>query len=88
VALFVSSITRRLNLLVDNAKRLPAGEPLKSLSGSDELSYLDQVLHQAAESLKIANERRQHLMQMVAHDLRSPLMASQIAVDVLKNKAG
>jgi signal transduction histidine kinase len=88
VALFVSNITRRLNLLVENARRLPAGEPLKEIPGTDELSYLDSALHQAAESLKIANERRKHLIQMVAHDLRSPLMASQIAVDVLKNKAG
>src|SRR5271156_6787000 len=34
VALFVSNVTQRLNLLVENARRLPSGEPLREIPGT------------------------------------------------------
>ena len=54
-------------------QRLPKRQPLSQVGGTDELSYLDQAMHQAAKELQHAFDHRQSVMQMVAHDLRSPL---------------
>jgi Osmosensitive K+ channel histidine kinase len=42
-------------------------------------------LHNAAQELKKASEHRQSLMEMVAHDLRSPLMSCQVSMEILKS---
>jgi len=82
------NITRRLDVLVDNAHRLPRGVALEQrVSGVDELAYLDTVLHEADSYLREAKEARGLLMEMVAHDMRSPLMAAQIALDLLAQLA-
>jgi len=82
--LFLTNITSRLAILVENARRLPKQLPLVThVKGTDELTYLDNVLHEAAKELKNSAEQRQYLMQMVAHDLRSPLMSAQVALEVL-----
>ena len=84
---FTRNINRRLNVLVENAQRLPRRLPLnKTVSGSDELFYLDSVMHEAAAELAEADRHRQSLMQMVAHDLRSPLMSSQISLELLSEQ--
>jgi two-component system sensor histidine kinase KdpD len=78
------TITRRLDVLVGNAHRLPLGLPLEErVSGVDELAYLDTVLHEADSYLREAKEARGLLMEMVAHDMRSPLMSAQIALELL-----
>jgi signal transduction histidine kinase len=85
--LFLYDITRRLSILVQNAQLLPKLLPLnEQVTGSDELSYLDSVLHDAAAELHSASEQRRYLMEMVAHDIRSPLMSSQISLEVLADK--
>ena len=89
VLLFIKDITGRLRILVENAQRLPQSLPLdKSVPGTDELAYLDKVLHDAAAALHAAAEHRQSLMEMVAHDLRAPLMSSQVAVEILARDLG
>jgi signal transduction histidine kinase len=88
VSLFLQDITKRLNLLVDNARQIPTNNALtKSVPGSDELAYLDVVLHKAATDLLSAREHRTALMQMVAHDLRTPLMTAQLAIGALGKKS-
>lgn len=83
---FFRWITVRLRVLVDNAQRLPKMLPLNQhVTGSDELSYLDTVLHEASAELRNALEQRQYLMDMVAHDIRSPLMSSQVALEILSD---
>ncbi len=82
--LFLRDITSRLNLLVGNARLLPSGLPLPGhVGGGDELAYLDGVLHEASAELRRAADHREQVMQMVAHDLRSPLMSSQISLEIL-----
>jgi signal transduction histidine kinase len=82
--LFLTNITNRLAILVENARRLGKQLPLdKRVKGTDELTYLDNVLHEADKELRNSAEQRQYLMQMVAHDLRSPLMSAQVALDLL-----
>jgi len=82
--LFIQNITGRLAMLVENADRLPKNLPLsRTVGGSDELSELDAVLHQAGRQLTEATEFRRSLMQMMAHDLRSPLSSSLVALELL-----
>lgn len=84
VLIFIRNITGRLAILVENARLLPAGQRLRRhVMGGDELAYLDNALHAAADELSKAAEQRQLLMEMVAHDLRSPLMSSQVALEIL-----
>jgi signal transduction histidine kinase len=84
LSLFLSDITRRLGLLVANAKKLPKGEPVDlSVKGADEIAYLDSVLHEASSQLVQATKNRQAVIDMIAHDIRSPLMSSQLLIDML-----
>lgn len=84
VLFFVSDISRRLAVLMENARRLPKRLALeKPVSGGDELSYLDQAIHSAADDLQKSYDHRASLMQMVAHDLRSPLQASLISLEIV-----
>jgi len=86
--LFVKGLTGRLNILVDNAFRLPRGMELeKEVKGSDELTFLDKALHEAGEYLKEASEQRTMIMEMIAHDMRTPLMSAQIASEMVANVA-
>jgi signal transduction histidine kinase len=80
---FIGDITKRLAVLVDNARRLPKSLSLnQTVPGRDELNELDQALHQAASELASAREYRSSLMQMLAHDLRSPLSSCSISLDL------
>jgi signal transduction histidine kinase len=82
--LLLNNITQRLNILVNNARLIARGEPLVgAVSGTDELSYLDQVLHKSSNSLLRAAEHKRALMQMVAHDLRSPMMSATLLTQKL-----
>ena len=86
-AYFFFSITRRLSVLMQNAQRLPTLLPLNErVTGGDELEYLDGILHDAAGELRNASEQRRYLMEMVAHDIRSPLMSSQVSLEVLSDE--
>lgn len=84
IAFFLLDITRRLSVLVENAKLIPSQTPLtRSVPGSDELAYLDGILHAASSELRRAAEHRSSLMQMVAHDLRTPLGSATLAIDAV-----
>lgn len=84
---FVSDITRRLRTLVVNAEKLPLYEPLQDVvGGHDELSEVDAALHNAAAELERSREYRSSLMQMMAHDLRSPLAALKVSLALLYKK--
>jgi len=84
LTMLVSNITNRLNVLVRNANSLPAGVQLQeSVKGSDEIAYLDSVLHEASNSLIEAAQNRQSIMNMIAHDIRSPLMSSSLLLEKL-----
>ncbi|MBS2002884.1 MAG: HAMP domain-containing sensor histidine kinase [Candidatus Obscuribacterales bacterium] len=84
ILLFVKDVTGRLRVLMANARMLPKNEPLtQEVTGSDELRELDTVIHQASAQLIESAEYRRGLMQMMAHDLRSPLTASMAALQLL-----
>lgn len=81
---FLQDITKRLNLLMENAKLLPGGKSLpNTISGSDEIAYLDQVLHLASQQLQRAAEHRKSMVQMLAHDIRGPIASSKLSLATL-----
>ncbi|MBY0552668.1 MAG: HAMP domain-containing histidine kinase [Candidatus Obscuribacterales bacterium] len=87
--IFAREFASRVDTLVDNARRLPRNEPLNErIKGSDELCLLDSVFHDMARELKENSERREQLMAMVSHDLRTPLLAANLSITLLQEGAG
>lgn len=87
VAFFLEDITKRLKVLVTNARLLPAEKPLvDTVGGADEIAYLDNVLHDASEKLIEAKQNRQAVVDMIAHDIRSPLMSSTLLLEALQRQ--
>jgi signal transduction histidine kinase len=81
---FIKNITQRLDLLVQNARLLPGSATLPyTVKGSDEIAFLDQALHDASDELARAAGYRRSLLEMMAHDLRNPLMAIGIAFEIM-----
>lgn len=81
---FLRDISKRLSSLVTNARQLPDEKTLtEKVSGDDEIAYLDSVLHQASDKLKEAAQNRKSVLNMIAHDIRSPLMSSKLLIDNL-----
>ncbi len=85
--LFSRSISHRIQILAKNAAALPR-TPQYRLHGNDELAYLDKVLRQTSESLQAAAEHRRSILGMVAHDMRSPLMSSQVNIHMIEEIGG
>lgn len=78
---FFKGITRRLRLLMSNAKLLARKQPLHNpLRGSDEIAELDGVFHEMADALVAAEERKQEFVSTICHDLRSPLANVQVSL--------
>ncbi len=85
---FGADIIKRLNTLMYNAEFVGSrNETLSRVRGNDELAYMNLVLLEADAELKSADEHRKSLMEMVAHDMRSPLMASQVSLDIVEKQS-
>jgi signal transduction histidine kinase len=83
---FNRATTNRLLVLVDNTYRLAAGKELRDkLSGNDEIAHLDGVFHDMAFALKETSRRKQELVQMVTHDLRTPLTSINAALKIMSS---
>lgn len=83
--LFNRKITSRLYVVVNNARKLPGREALgAALKGNDEIANLDALLHNAAEELAKSDEQRRGMMDIVSHDIRSPLVAVETSLSQLE----
>jgi signal transduction histidine kinase len=82
---FAKSFLRRLKVLRANASSLAGLEaPTEGISGNDEVAYLDSFFRAVASELKVAREEQQSIVQMIAHDMRSPIMAAQISISTFE----
>jgi signal transduction histidine kinase len=78
VRFFSDRITTRLAVLTDNCRRFVARQNLNSpIFGGDEIANLDSHIHEMARKVRSAEQKRDEYVQMVNHDLRSPLAAIQ-----------
>lgn len=81
LSVFFKGITRRLRVLMSNAKLLARKEPLHNpLRGTDEIAELDGVFHEMAEALVSAEQRKAEFVSTICHDLRSPLANVQVSL--------
>ena len=88
---FTRNTSQRLQILMDNTRRLARGEPLhQPLGGTDELSRLDRFFNDMAKSLIEARDKereiiemKEHFVAMVSHDLRTPLMSVSACLALL-----
>lgn len=81
---FFRSVASRLNLMVDNTRRLAKNAQLNPrLSGADEISKLDGAMHDMAEAIENAQRERQAFLAMVSHELRTPLTSVKGTLDLL-----
>ncbi|MBS1957674.1 MAG: HAMP domain-containing histidine kinase [Cyanobacteria bacterium SZAS-4] len=75
---FSSNIASRLNKIEENSRRIGFRAELpEPLLGDDELAKLDRSLHQASDDLAAAESKKQLMIAMISHDLRSPLLSLQ-----------
>ncbi|MBS2009414.1 MAG: HAMP domain-containing histidine kinase [Cyanobacteria bacterium SZAS TMP-1] len=78
-------IFERFKAVRKNAARLTVvGGPQREIEGDDELAYLDGIFCDVGEELQQANEANAMLMQMLAHDVRSPIMATQVSIQLFE----
>lgn len=82
------SITNRLLQLIDNAKRFASGEPLLPPVGeADEITKLDGTFRDMAAQLTESNRLKQDFLEMVSHDVRTPLGSVSLSLQMM-DKAG
>lgn len=87
VLFFQRHISSRVSTLISIAQKIENNENLEKISSSnDELGSVAKALVKASREISSAADYRHSLMQMMAHDLRSPLMASTVALAILEEK--
>lgn len=85
VIFLARSITSRLAVLVDNSRRLATNEELLApIAGRDELTDLDMSFHASFRKLRETELLKRDFYHMVAHDLRSPLSAVKMIVEMVQ----
>jgi signal transduction histidine kinase len=81
---FYRTTASRLNILMQNTQRLVLHQQLHpQISGTDEIAQLDTFFRQMAAALEDAARHKQQFLQMVSHDLRSPLTAAQLSLGLM-----
>jgi signal transduction histidine kinase len=85
---FNNDIINRIKVMISNTRRVVRHEPLlPRVSGKDEIAQLDNVFHEMSEALDEASHYKQEMLEMVSHDLRSPLMSVQVSLALLNSGA-
>ncbi len=80
---FYFGIRKRLQTLAANALRLADTNPkLEPFASNDEFNSLNGILEMVAGKLRESSEARTFLLCMLAHDMRSPLAAAAISLEL------
>lgn len=86
--MFVKGITSRLTVITENSNNLATGTKLNPpMQGADEIVHLDHVFHRMADKLAESARMKQEFVQMISHDLRTPLTAILGTFELLSNGA-
>jgi signal transduction histidine kinase len=90
---FALTFSRRFfadwQVLMDNVQKFSRDEKtLQQLSGHDELAELDKAFREMSDEKQRLEEIRQAMRAMVSHDLRSPLTAINVRLDLMIAKYG
>jgi signal transduction histidine kinase len=82
---FSRTITKRLAVLTNNLGRFSQGSELNPLvGGDDEVSVLDKSFHDMVRALKLAQQRKQEYLQMLNHDLRTPISNVLVSLELIE----
>ena len=80
---FAHGTQKRLASLMRNIDNFGKQEPLSpTLTGKDEIAQIDKAFHEMAEALTLASRQKQEFVDMISHDLRTPLSAVQVALSL------
>lgn len=84
---FLKNLSQRVNLLIANAEKLPTDAPLnRDVKGTDEIAFLNKVLCDAKDTLAASEEQKQLLVDMISHDIRSPLSSAELLIGEMSRK--
>lgn len=82
---FTQRLTGRLNVLVENARRMKSGDELnKPLSGSDEIAALDSAFHEMAFTLRL----KEQLLKESEERVRAIIEKIPVGLLVFTEKGG
>lgn len=82
---FNRNITKRVDVMMLNTELLRTQKPLLGqVSGQDEIALLDKTIHELAKALDETSKRKQEIVAMVSHDLRTPLSSVMSTLTLLK----
>ncbi len=78
------STLNRLQILINNIRNFSKGEKsLEILSGEDELGELDRAFREMSDERNRLDDIRRAMRSMVNHDIRSPLTAINLRLDLM-----
>lgn len=84
VLYYSQNVIRRLSILTHNSERFAQGrELLAPIDGDDEIAQVDSVFRSMVQTVTRARRQQQEMLQMISHDLRTPLTAIQGALTLI-----
>jgi len=81
---FARLVRAKVHTVINSARRIGTAQgELAKLAGDDEFAYINRVLEETSGKLQEAAGYRKSFIEMVAHDMRSPVMSAQIYFDLV-----